>query len=121
LLSLLVAAIALSSAVSAADANNATNSVTVNLTAKGLAFDKKTIEVPAGAEVIVNFDNQDSGIPHNLAVYDTSAATTTIFKGEVITGPKTITYNFTAPTKPGTYFFRCDIHPTVMTGQFIVT
>jgi plastocyanin len=40
--------------------------------------------------------------------------------GDVITGPKKITYTFDAPEKPGTYFFRCDIHPTTMTGQFIV-
>jgi plastocyanin len=31
---------------------------------------------------------------------------------------KTI-YTFTAPTQPGAYFFRCDIH-TYMTGTFIV-
>lgn len=37
-----------------------------------------------------------------------------------MTGPATTTYTFTAPSTPGTYFFRCDVHPTVMTGQFIV-
>jgi len=62
----------------------------------------------------------DSGIPHNFAVYTDSSATNTIFKGQVITGPETVTYTFTAPAQAGTYFFRCDIHPTVMTGQFIV-
>jgi len=33
----------------------------------------------------------------------------------------TTTYTFTAPSTPGTYFFRCDVHPETMTGQFIVT
>jgi plastocyanin len=94
---------------------------TIGLVAKNIAFNTSTITVPAGANVTVNFDNQDSGIPHNFAVYTDSSATTTIFKGETITGPKKTTYAFMAPDNPGTYFFRCDTHPTQMTGQFVVT
>lgn len=93
---------------------------TVGLIAKNIAFNTSTITVPAGANVTVNFDNQDANIPHNFAVYTDSSATTTIFKGETITGPAKTTYVFTAPDKSGTYFFRCDIHPTQMTGQFVV-
>ncbi len=96
-------------------------SAVVDLVAKNVAYNTSTITVPAGADVTVNFDNQDANIPHNFAVYDTSAAKTAIFQGKIITGPGKITYNFTAPDKPGTYFFRCDVHPTIMTGQFIVT
>jgi plastocyanin len=95
--------------------------ITIDLTARNIAFDKSTITVPAGARVTVNFDNQDSGIPHNFAVYESQTIKTIIFQGEVITGPKKIAYIFDAPSKPGTYFFRCDIHPTTMTGQFIVS
>ena len=94
--------------------------MTIDLVAQNIAFDKSTITVPAGAQVTVNFDNKDSGIPHNLAVYTNSSATTSIFVGSIITGPKTITYAFEAPTTPGTYFFRCDVHPTLMTGNFVV-
>jgi plastocyanin len=79
-----------------------------------------TITVPAGKSITVNFDNQDSGIPHNFAVYTNSSATSPIFVGDNITGPARITYTFTAPSTPGTYFFRCDVHPTQMTGAFIV-
>ncbi len=76
--------------------------------------------MPAGANVTVNFNNMDSGIPHNFAVYTNSSATEKIFVGEIITGPVTTTYNFTAPEKPGTYFFRCDVHPEQMRGDFVV-
>ncbi len=93
--------------------------VTVGLMAKNIAFNTSTITVPAGANVTVNFDNQDANVPHNLAVYDSANLKTTIFKGDIITGPKTITYTFDAPTTPGTYYFRCDVHPG-MNGQFIV-
>ena len=94
--------------------------VAVGLIAKNIAFNTSTITVPAGARVTVNFDNQDANVPHNFAVYDSANAKTTIFKGDIITGPKMIAYTFDAPTTPGTYFFRCDIHPTIMTGKFVV-
>ena len=63
----------------------------------------------------------DAGVPHNFAVYTDATASTAIFTGAVVTGPTTTTYTFTAPSTPGSYFFRCDVHPTIMTGQFIVT
>ncbi len=96
------------------------NSTIIYLKAKDIAFNRSTITVPAGAEVTVFFHNEDSGIPHNFAVYDTPSATKTIFQGKIITGVSSITYTFTAPSTPGTYYFRCDVHPTIMNGKFIV-
>jgi plastocyanin len=96
-------------------------SVTINVSAKNMAFDTNTISVLPGAKVTLIFTNNDSGIRHNVAVYFDSTAAKSIFVGQIITGVNSVTYNFTAPTAPGTYFFRCDIHPTAMTGQFIVT
>lgn len=93
---------------------------TVDIVAKNMAFDKQTITVPAGAKVTVNFDNQDTSVPHNIAFYKSSAATDPIFVGQMVTGPNKVTESFTAPSEPGTYFFRCDVHPQTMTGQFIV-
>ena len=97
-------------------------SVTIDLTAQNIAFDKKVITVPAGAQVTINFNNKDVGVPHNFALYPElhSAANVALFTGTMTTGPQTIVYKFTAPTTPGTYYFRCDTHPTAMTGQFIV-
>ena len=45
-------------------------SVTINITAENIAFDKTTITVPAGADVTVVFNNKDR-VPHNVAVYET--------------------------------------------------
>ena len=92
---------------------------TVNIAADNLAFDTSTITVPAGAEVTMVFANRDDGVPHNVAVYDSPLRTEQIFVGEVIDGPAEITYTFTAPSEPGTYYFQCDIHPD-MNGEFIV-
>lgn len=97
------------------------NSVTIDLVAENMAFNMSTITVPAGASVTINFNNKDSGISHNFSLYtDSNATPPALFQGQIIKGPATTAYTFTAPTKAGTYFFRCDIHPTQMTGSFIV-
>ncbi len=93
----------------------------VYLSASLLAFNVTTITVQAGAQVTVIFENLDPGVPHNFAVYTDSTATVVIFQGTLFSGVQTVTYVFDAPTTPGTYFFRCDAHPTTMTGDFIVT
>ncbi len=93
----------------------------IALTAQNVKFDKTTISVPTGAQVTLTLNNMDSGVPHNFALYTDASAGTTIFKGQIVNGPGTVTYTFTAPSTPGTYFFRCDVHPTTMTGSFIVT
>lgn len=93
---------------------------TVNIMAKNIAFNVSTITVPAGSEVTVNFDNQDTNVAHNIAFYETSAADKPIYVGEIFKGPKMMVYTFQAPDKPGTYYFRCNVHPANMIGQFIV-
>jgi len=96
-------------------------SAAVTLTAENFLFDQKTITVPAGSTVIMTFINKDAGVPHNFALYTDTSATKKIFSGEIINGVKTVTYTFTAPSTPGNYFFRCDVHPTIMFGTFAVT
>jgi plastocyanin len=108
-------------ATTSAGSSSGGKTVTISLIAKNIAFDQSTITVPAGAHVVMNFDNQDSGVVHNFALYTDSSAKTKIFVGDFVTGPKTVTYTFDAPSTPGNYFFRCDIHPTLMFGKFVVT
>jgi plastocyanin len=95
--------------------------VPVTLTARNIAFDTTKITVPAGSTVVMTFINNDANIPHNFALYTDSSASKKIFAGDIVTGVKTVTYTFTAPTTPGNYFFRCDVHPEMMTGTFVVT
>jgi len=117
LMIVMLAAIAVPSCAAASSKEN----VTIGLVAKDFAFNTSTITVPAASHVTVNFDNQDSNVRHNFAVYDSAAMNETIFKGELISGPKTIVYTFDAPAMPGTYHFQCDPHAKMMKGQFIVT
>jgi plastocyanin len=98
----------------------APKSVTIELIAKHKAFNLKTMTVPAGAHVIINFHNEDTITPHNFALYTDSSAQTELFKGKIALVTKRLVYDFMAPSQPGTYFFRCDIHPKMMFGDFIV-
>jgi plastocyanin len=90
----------------------------VRIKARNFAFDVSRITVPAGSQVTVEFENEDNA-PHNVAFYTTPSLTTTIYKGAIIDGPAKTTYVFTAPSTPGTYFFHCDLHPS-MKGEFVV-
>ncbi|HEX7475956.1 MAG TPA: cupredoxin domain-containing protein [Dehalococcoidales bacterium] len=109
-----------STSVPPASAPAAIPQTNINLVAANISFDLSAITVPAGAKITVNFDNRDGGVPHNFAVYTDSTAATPVFVGQIITGPATVTYTFTAPATPGNYFFRCDIHPAQMTGTLVV-
>ncbi len=94
--------------------------VTLQLVAKNIAFNVSTLRAPAAAHVKIAFDNRDEGIPHNFALYTDETATRKLFAGKIITGPARIDYELTAPGEKGSYFFRCDVHPRMMTGNFIV-
>ncbi|MCL6645673.1 MAG: cytochrome c oxidase subunit II [Dehalococcoidia bacterium] len=95
----------------------------ITIVAKNVLFDLDTITVKAGAQVKLTVDNQDKGVPHNWALYQSEDAAS---RGEppiaataVETGPVVQELTFPAP-EPGEYFFRCDVHPTTMAGKFIV-
>lgn len=90
-----------------------------SVTASGSAFDTDTLMVEPGAETHLTFQNDDAGIPHNVAIYVDDTGAENLFRGETITGVATTTYVFTIE-EAGEYFFRCDIHPTTMVGTVMV-
>jgi len=88
----------------------------VTLTAQGIAFAQTKLTFTAGEKIALTFENKDAGTPHNFVLFDgPDANAPQLFRGDVVTGPTVTTYSFTAPAKPGDYFFHCEIHPT-MTG-----
>lgn len=104
---------------SAAAAACSPKGTALQLVAHDTLFDTSCLAVPAGKPFTIAFDNQDPAIPHNVSIYTDEAATTALFTGDLVTGPKKITYKVPA-LDAGTYFFRCDVHPTTMTGAFVV-
>jgi plastocyanin len=86
------------------------------IVAKDMAFSPSTVEIAAGKNVTIHFDNQDSA-PHNVAIYKDASASEKVSVGEIVTTAKAdqVVPALTA----GSYFFRCDVH-TNMTGSLIV-
>ncbi|HEU4760200.1 MAG TPA: cupredoxin domain-containing protein [Dehalococcoidia bacterium] len=82
-------------------------------------FDKSELTVLANTQVTVRADNKDDSILHNWAAYTDKNAATVIVKTDICTAPCLKEAVFTTPG-PGEYFFRCDVHPTIMVGKLIV-
>lgn len=97
--------------------------VEVTVVAKNLAFDKRSLTANAGATFAVTLDNQDAGVLHNIAFYTSKAATSPLSGaasvGPLFAGVDSKTLSFT-PSKAGSFFFRCDVHPDSMTGALTV-
>lgn len=89
----------------------------VRICSDDLEFDATTIAAPAGEEFNITYTNAESA-PHNVAVY-TEEGGEEIFIGEVITGPDVTTQLPIPALDPGTYYFRCDVHPE-MEGTVVV-
>ncbi len=94
--------------------------VAVTLVAENVKFDISSITASPGVDVTVTLDNKDAGVLHNVAFYTDRSASTSIAVGGLLTGPATEDVVFTAPSTPGTYYFRCDVHPDTMNGAFTV-
>lgn len=85
---------------------------TVNLSAQVNTFSPADLEAPADTAFNLVFDNQDSGVPHNVVIEDGQGAA--VFTGEIFNGVATRTYQ--VPSLPaGDYTFVCEVHPD-MTG-----
>ena len=83
--------------------------------AKDMKFQTGSVEVKAGQNVTLHFDNEDSA-PHNVAIFKDSSASSPISIGQVISS--STTDQVIPALAAGTYFFRCDVHHD-MTGSIV--
>ena len=90
----------------------------VQISALNVAFEQTSVTAPAGKAFQIAFDNKDAGTPHNVAIHKDNATGAEVFKGEIVTGPATKTYDVPA-LDAGTYAFVCTVHPN-MTGTLTV-
>jgi plastocyanin len=94
----------------------------VTLEVQGIKFVQNTLDFRAAGTVSLTFVNKDAGTQHNFHLFGgPDANAPSLFTGDLTTGPARTTYTFTAPDRPGSYFFHCDVHPTQMTGKATVT
>ncbi len=97
----------------------------IDIVAKDREFSLTEMEVAAGSAFEIRFENQDNydhaiyvteGVrPSNLSSEVEAMAffETSLFKGEYVRGPATITYRV-AGLAPGTYQFFCPPHPPML-------
>jgi plastocyanin len=90
----------------------------LTVVAQGIAFNTDCLAAPAGQAFTIQFDNQDQGLPHNVAIYTGPPPSEAVFQGEVFPGPDSRTYQVDA-LEAGQLYFQCDIHPN-MNGTFVV-
>ncbi len=80
----------------------------VTISAERVKFSVEQFKVPAGKPFTIVFDNKDA-VPHNVAIYDTPQQGKELFNGDIITGPKSVTYQ--VPALPaGEHYFLCIVH-----------
>jgi plastocyanin len=90
------------------------------ITAKDIAYDKKSLEVKAGEPFTIEFRNADpAGVVHDVDIRAKDAKTVVVDQ-KTTDGGQTATYQYKA-LDPGEYVFICSIHPIPsMTGTLIV-
>ncbi len=85
----------------------------IKIVAQNIAFDVSEITAPADTAFTISFDNQDAGIPHNVAIHKDSPTGDVVFMGEIITG--VAQKDYAVPALPaGTYAFVCTVHPNMV-------
>jgi len=92
----------------------------LNVAAKDIAFDTKTLEAAANQPFVIDFKNEDpAAITHDVEIRQ-SDGTTVVQKQEAIPGGTEKSYQYDA-LPAGTYTFICSIHPVpAMTGTLTV-
>jgi plastocyanin len=89
----------------------------VTLAAANIAFEPTSLTVPAAEAFTLQFHNEDANTQHNVQIFDDPEfAGTPLFSGVLITGVRQTDYEVDA-LEAGAYFFRCEVHPTTMTGK----
>ena len=73
------------------------------------------MQVAAGKPFEIFFENQDAGIPHNVAIHvgGPGCVGAELWKGAIFAGVATQTYDVPA-LAAGSYAFVCTVHPNMV-------
>lgn len=99
------------SAGSSAPASAGSGGTPIPLVAQGIAFTTSSLEAPADTPFSIDFDNEDAGTLHNVAIKD--GAGSDVFSGEIFPGIAHKVYDVKA-LAAGTYSFHCVVHSNMV-------
>jgi plastocyanin len=89
----------------------------IDVRAADFSFDPATFKVAAAENATISLNNTGAA-PHTLTVYRDEEFTEPIEGADTGTVSAGSQGDFTASFQAGEYFFRCEIHPTRMQGEF---
>lgn len=97
--------------------------VTAPVGSSNTGFAETELSAPADTPFTILFKNDDTGIPHNVQIFEgTDTTVTPVFapaNNELINGVAEVVYEI--PALPaGTYTFNCFAHPATMVGTLTV-
>ena len=94
---------------------------TVTVIAKNTAFSTASLTAKPG-NLTIDFKNEEtSPISHDMQFFDgPTSSSPVLYTGAIISSGASATYEL-KDLKPGTYYYRCLIHPTIMTGTLTVS
>lgn len=86
----------------------------MTVVAKNTTFSPTAITLPAGAQINLTLDNQDAGTAHDIVIYNPDGSV--LAQTDIAIGPVQSSVSFTLGA-PGTYAFKCSVHPQQMNGR----
>lgn len=87
--------------------------VRIDIVAEAIEFQPAAVTIPSGTDFVVRLDNRDAGVPHNVALLADANFSTTLAKGEIVTGPAVVDLAI-AGLIPGRYRLMCEVHPNML-------
>jgi plastocyanin len=106
------------STAAAPTAADSSGTEALSVAAKDFSFALDKGSVKKGSQVDVAFENQGSA-PHTINFYTDEAYTKPIADAESgsVSGGGSKAFTFTAPADGTAAYYRCEVHPTQMTGE----
>ncbi|HEX9712638.1 MAG TPA: hypothetical protein VGB52_08830 [Actinomycetota bacterium] len=84
----------------------------LTIQAQKIAFNRSEMLFVADSPITLTFENLDTNILHNVAIYVDDSTAEELFKGEEFNGADSRGYQIPA-TPAGEYYFQCDVHPNM--------